>query len=75
MNEIVFVRLQTMVFGSLVSAGLLLNRGITYYLFALVTGVFTLIAHLYFGRVAKARKNSDEPQDAQDCVIEEKAEG
>lgn len=58
-NEIVFVRLQTMIFGSLVSAGLLMNRGITYYLFAVVTGIFTLIAHLYFNKVAKERKNTE----------------
>ena len=59
-NEIVFVRLQTMIFGTLVSAGLLLNRGITYYLFAVVTGIFTLIAHLYFNKIANERKKNKE---------------
>ena len=59
-NEIVFVRLQTMIFGGMVSAGLLLNRGITYYLFAVVTGIFTLVAHLYFNKVAKDRKKTGE---------------
>lgn len=59
-NEIVFVRLQTMIFGGMVSAGLLLNRGITYYLFAVVTGIFTLVAHLYFNKVAKERKKAGE---------------
>ena len=61
-NEIVFVRLQTMIFGTMVSAGLLLNRGITYYLFALVTGIFTLVAHLYFNKLAKERKNNTEAE-------------
>ena len=61
-NEIVFVRLQTMIFGTMVSAGLLLNRGITYYLFALVTGIVTLVAHLYFNKLAKKRKTAEEPE-------------
>lgn len=75
-NEIVFVRLQQMIFGGMVSAGLLLNRGITYYLFALVTGIFTLVAHLYFGKIAKARKNGEDSQEDQEQIIleEEKAE-
>lgn len=56
-NEFVFVRLQTLIFGSsLVSAGLLLNRGITYYMLAVVTGIFSLIAHFYFGSEAKKLK-------------------
>ena len=50
-NEILFVRLQTMIFGQAVSAGLLLNRGITYYFLAIVTGIFTLVAHIYFKRI------------------------
>ena len=61
-NEIVFVRLQTMIFGTMVSAGLLLNRGITYYLFAVVTGIFTLVAHLYFNKLAKQRKNVEDQE-------------
>ena len=65
-NEYVFVRLQTLIFGSsLVSAGLLMNRGITYYLLAAVTGVFSIIAHFYFGSEAKKLKteevSSEEP--------------
>ncbi|MBR4343148.1 MAG: flippase-like domain-containing protein [Lachnospiraceae bacterium] len=69
-NEILFVRLQTMIFGQAVSAGLLLNRGITYYFLAIVTGVFTLIAHIYFKRIkakadskalAKAEEQSEHP--------------
>ena len=55
-NELVFVRLQTMIFGSsMVSAGLLMNRGITYYLLAVVTGLITLVAHFHFNKVAKDR--------------------
>jgi len=57
-NEILFVRLQTMVFGQSVSAGLLLNRGITYYFLTLVTGIFTLIGHLWFKCIAK-KKNME----------------
>ena len=50
-------------------AGLLLNRGITYYLFALVTGIFTLVAHLYFGKIAKARKNGEDSQEDQEHTM------
>jgi hypothetical protein len=60
-NELVFVRLQTLIFGSeMVSAGLLMNRGITYYLLAVVTGLFTLVAHFYFNKVAKERKTEEQ---------------
>ncbi|MBP5533256.1 MAG: flippase-like domain-containing protein [Lachnospiraceae bacterium] len=74
-NEYVFVRLQTLIFGSsLVSAGLLLNRGITYYLLAVVTGIFTLIAHFYFGSEAKKLKNGNASQQDQDTVDMDKQE-
>ena len=53
-NEIVFARLQVAIFGDAVSAGLLLNRFITYYFLALTTGVFTLIAHLYFNMLQQS---------------------
>ena len=68
-NEIVFVRLQTMIFGGMVSAGLLLNRGITYYLFAVVTGIFTFVAHLYFNKVAKDRKKTGETSATPEIMI------
>ena len=73
--QYVFVRLQTLIFGSsLVSAGLLLNRGITYYLLAVVTGIFTLIAHFYFGSEAKKLKNGNASQQDQDTVDMDKQE-
>lgn len=57
-NEGVFVILQGMMFGTEnVATALLLNRGITYYLLAIVTGIFTLIGHLYFCKIAKERQN------------------
>lgn len=47
-NEIVFERLQKMTFGEdKVASGLLLNRGYTYYLLALLSGILTLIGHLF----------------------------
>lgn len=47
-NELVFERLQKMTFGEdKVASGLLLNRGYTYYLLALLSGILTLIGHLF----------------------------
>lgn len=55
-TEGVFIILQAMMLGQEnVATCLLLNRGITYYALALVTGVFTLIGHLYFCRISKMR--------------------
>lgn len=47
-NEIVFNRLQKKLFGpERLASGLLLNRGITYYLLALTGGVISLIGHIW----------------------------
>lgn len=55
-TEGVFMVLQTMMLGAgNVASGLLLNRGITYYALAVVTGVFSLIGHLYFSKIGKER--------------------
>ena len=53
-NEILFMRLQQTIFGPAVYAGVLLNRGFTYYLLTIVTSFFTLFAHIYFKKI-KAR--------------------
>lgn len=47
-NELVFGKLQVWIFGEAkVAAGLLLNRGFTYYLLAIESGIMTLIGHLF----------------------------
>lgn len=66
-NEILFTTLQSEIFKNKVSAGLLLNRGITYYLLAIVTGVFTLFAHLYFKKI---RSGSQAPAQEEDTCTE-----
>ncbi len=47
-NELVFERLQKMLFGAdKVASGLLLNRCFTYYLLAITSGILTLIGHIF----------------------------
>ena len=60
-NEIVFARLQVEIFGDAMTAGLLMNRCITYYFLAMFTGIFTLIAHLYFNMIAHRREREKKP--------------
>lgn len=47
-NELVFGKLQVWIFGEAkVATGLLLNRGFTYYLLAIESGIMTLLGHLF----------------------------
>ena len=64
-NELVFVNLQRRLFSpGLMGAGLLLNRGITYYFLMLSCGFFTILAHLSFGRQQKAELQEKPPREA-----------
>lgn len=52
LNEYVFLDLQDKLFGSgLVSAGVILNRGLTFFLLIVITGIFTIIATIYFNKI------------------------
>ena len=73
-NELVFVNLQRRLFSpELMGAGLLLNRGITYYFLMLSCGFFTILAHLSFGRQQKAELQEKPPREALE-VAEKKVE-
>lgn len=52
-NESVFMRLYRAIFGVAVVPGLLLCRGITYYVLVILTAVVTCFAHFYFMRQSK----------------------
>lgn len=60
-NEAVFVNLQRRLFSpELMGAGLLLNRGITYYFLMISCAVFTVFANVIAGRMRKKEALSEE---------------
>ena len=59
LNEYVFLNLQDKLFGpELVSAGVLLNRGITYFLLIILTGILTVITTFYFRDIREKRRRN-----------------
>lgn len=72
-NEIVFNRLQKQIFGpEKLAPGLLLNRGITYYLLALTGGVLSLIGHIWvFRRKVGETTNTPEGEAMMNEMIKE----
>lgn len=60
-NEAVFLNLQSRLFHeSMMGAGLLLNRGITYYFLLLSCGVFTIFANILAGKKKKKELIAEE---------------
>lgn len=74
-NEILFKRLQVGIFGDAVEAGILLNRGITYYLLALTSGVFTLIAHIWFKKPSVRNANPLSAEESEQTELSENTDG
>lgn len=61
-NELVFVNLQRRLFApEVMGAGLLLNRGITYYFLMISCGVFTVLANFALGRARKEDPPEEPP--------------
>lgn len=55
LNEYVFMDLQDKLFGSeLVSVGVLLNRGLTFFFLVALTGILTIAATIYFNRIQRS---------------------
>ena len=74
-NELVFVNLQRRLFTpALMGAGLLLNRGITYYFLMISCGIFTILANFSFTRERKAEEFPEKPPKENLTVAEEKVE-
>ena len=74
-NELVFVNLQRRLFTpELMGAGLLLNRGITYYFLMISCGFFTILANFSFTRKRKAEEFPEKPPKENLIVAEEKVE-
>lgn len=61
LNEYVFMDLQDKLFGSeFVSAGVLLNRGLTFFFLIAITGILTIAATIYFNRLQRKGSSSDD---------------
>lgn len=61
LHEYVFMDLQDKLFGTeLVSAGVLLNRGLTFFFLLVLTGILTLAATIYFNRIQRKNSSSDD---------------
>lgn len=74
-NELVFVNLQRKLFSpALMGAGLLLNRGITYYFLMISCGIFTILANFSFTRKRKAEEFPEKPVKEPLTVAEAKVE-
>ena len=74
-NELVFVNLQRKLFSpALMGAGLLLNRGITYYFLMISCGIFTILANFSFTRKRKAEEFQEKPVKEPLTVAEAKVE-
>ncbi|MBR7000121.1 MAG: flippase-like domain-containing protein [Lachnospiraceae bacterium] len=74
-NELVFVNLQRKLFTpALMGAGLLLNRGITYYFLMISCGIFTILANFSFTREREAEEFPEKPPKENLTVAEEKVE-